>query len=156
MVLADVTFSSSISTNGGLGVVSPHSFFFLVPLTSSMIDYQGFNNVYRLGCGVPMSSGPPPHAPPTAYLQDLLDKFGPVELSSDPSINSNPVHISHTLWSTRFRTHSAAADRFFTRFGATAKTKYTSDVNRGAVIMLVGDAAHIHSPAGGQGMCHGM
>lgn len=158
VVLADVTFSSPITTRcGPMVVVSPDSVLVMSPLTSSMTDYQDFDNVYRLGCGVPITSGPPPHSPPTAYLQDLLDKFGPVELSSDPSVNSDPVHISHTLWSTRFRTHSAAADRFFTRFsGDSSEVNRASDRNHGAVIMLVGDAAHIHSPIGGQGMCCGM
>ena len=154
MVIADVTLSSDIPDDGpGMAVISPDSLFLFVPLTSSMIEYQGFNNVYRLICGVPVSSGPPPHAPPTPYLQDLINKYGPIELSSDPSANPNPIQISHTLWSSRFRTHSAAADRFFTRFGAAGDK---SDANSGAVIFLVGDAAHIHSPAGGQGMNLGL
>jgi len=154
MVIADITLSSHIPDDGpGMGVISPDSLFLFVPLTSSMIEYQGFNNVYRMICGVPVSSGPPPHAPPTPYLQDLVDKYGPIELSSDPSANPNPIQISHTLWSSRFRTHSAAADHFFTRFGGAGDK---SDANAGAVIFLVGDAAHIHSPAGGQGMNLGL
>src|ERR1700729_125967 len=92
MVIADVTLSSHIPDDGpGMAVISPDSLFLFVPLTSSMIEYQGFKNVYRLICGVPVSSGPPPHAPPTPYLQDLVDKYGPIELSSDPSANPNPI-----------------------------------------------------------------
>ncbi|KAG2064818.1 FAD/NAD(P)-binding domain-containing protein [Suillus decipiens] len=53
---------------------------------------------------------------------------------SDPSLNPIPVKIDQL----RFRTHSAIAGRIFTRLGA--------------AIFLVGDAAHIHSPFGGQGM----
>jgi len=150
MVLADVRVSPDPNPSGKLeGVVSPESFFLLIPLTSSTTtQYQGFDKVYRFACGIPISCGTPPHAPTTAYLQDLMDKYGPVELSSDPSINPQPVQISHTLWSTRFRTHSAIADRFFTRFSHAGDT---SNAQSGGVILLVGDAAHIHSPAGGQG-----
>ena len=155
MVLADVRFTPDpvplFPTNNteGEGVVSPNSFFLSIPLTSCASTYDNFDKVYRLACGVPILSGTPPHAPTTAYLQDLVDKYGPVELCSDPSANPNPVRISQTLWSSRFRTHSAIADRFFMRFG-TANSN--SDPGSGAAIILVGDAAHIHSPAGGQGM----
>jgi 2-polyprenyl-6-methoxyphenol hydroxylase-like FAD-dependent oxidoreductase len=155
MVLADVRFTPDpvplFPTNdtGGEGVVSPDSFFLFVPLTSCASTYDDFDKVYRLACGIPMSSGTPPHAPTTTYLQDLVDKYGPIELCSDPSANPNPVQISQTLWSARFRTHSAIADRFFMRFGS-AGGNY--DPESGAAVILVGDAAHIHSPAGGQGM----
>ncbi len=43
------------------------------------------------------------------------------------------------VWSSRFRVHHRVADRF--RFGR---------------IVLAGDAAHVHSPAGGQGMNTGI
>jgi 2-polyprenyl-6-methoxyphenol hydroxylase-like FAD-dependent oxidoreductase len=154
MVLADVRFSSdpvpTAAANEAEAVLSPESFFILMPLAPFNMQYQGFNNVYRLFCGVPMSSGPPPHAPSIPYLQDLVDKYGPTEICSDPSFNQNPVEISDVLWSTRFRTHSSIADRFFTRFVPDSPDKSTSDQD-GGVILLIGDAAHIHSPAGGQG-----
>ncbi|KAG1753505.1 hypothetical protein EDB19DRAFT_1903161 [Suillus lakei] len=61
------------------------------------------------------------------------------ELIRDGKLTTKSVfRIDQLVWSTRFRTHSAIADRIFTRLGA--------------AIFLVGDAAHIHSPAGGQGM----
>jgi 2-polyprenyl-6-methoxyphenol hydroxylase-like FAD-dependent oxidoreductase len=46
------------------------------------------------------------------------------------------------LWATRFRTHAAIADKFVFRLHD----------NSGGYVILIGDAAHIHSPAGGQGM----
>ncbi|OAX32070.1 FAD/NAD(P)-binding domain-containing protein, partial [Rhizopogon vinicolor AM-OR11-026] len=94
--------------------------------------------IFRIGCAVPPKNGEPPHAPPREHIQNLIDAYGPECMSSDPSINPTPVKIDQLLWSTRFRTYAAIADRTFTRLGA--------------AIFLVGDAAHIHSPAGGQGM----
>ncbi|KAG1776686.1 hypothetical protein EV702DRAFT_1228399 [Suillus placidus] len=79
-----------------------------------------------------------PRAPPKEYIQDLIDKYGPACITSDPSLNPTPVKVDQLVWSTRFRTHSPIADRTFTHLGA--------------AVFLVGDAAHIHSPAGGQGM----
>ena len=49
------------------------------------------------------------------------------------------VEISNPGWITRFRLHHRIADRF-----------------RAGRVLLVGDAAHIHSPAGGQGMNTGI
>lgn len=46
-----------------------------------------------------------------------------------------PVRVQEILWGSRFRVHHKLADRF-----------------RSGRIMLAGDAAHVHSPAGGQGM----
>jgi len=95
MVIADVTLSSHIPDDGpGMAVISPDSLFLFVPLTSSMIEYQGFNNVYRLICGVPVSSGPPPHTPPTPTSKTSLTNTGQ---SSFP-----PIHPPTQI---RFRFH---------------------------------------------------
>jgi 2-polyprenyl-6-methoxyphenol hydroxylase-like FAD-dependent oxidoreductase len=95
-------------------------------------------SVYRVGSPVPVESGEPPYAPPKEYVQNLINTYGPTCMSSDPSVNPTPVNVDQLVWSSRFRTHSAIADRTFARLGA--------------AILLVGDAAHIHSPMGGQGM----
>ena len=67
-----------------------------------------------------------PQAPSTAFVQSLMDArgFGPGQLV-----------VTELLWGTRFRIHHRVADRY-----------------RAGRILLAGDAAHVHSPAGGQGM----
>ncbi|KAF7366279.1 FAD-binding-3 domain-containing protein [Mycena sanguinolenta] len=101
--------------------------------------------VYRIACSVPVADGTAPHAPSAEYLQSLLDRVGPPALSSDPGINPHPTRIDHVYWSSRYRTRSAIADGYF------APTP-----NGTGAVLLIGDAAHIHSPIGGQGMSLGI
>ncbi len=67
-----------------------------------------------------------PHAPSAAFVQSLLDTraFGP-----------GRTLVGDVLWGTRFRIHHRVADSY-----------------RAGRLLLAGDAAHVHSPAGGQGM----
>lgn len=102
--------------------------------------------IYRIGFSVPVKSGPPPPNPTISYLQQYVNEQGPLFLSSDPFVNPNPMYISSTIWTTRFRTHAAIADTFLIR------TMGGKDDRRGPSLLLIGDAAHIHSPVGGQGM----
>ncbi|KAG0693288.1 hypothetical protein DFH29DRAFT_964853 [Suillus ampliporus] len=149
MITADVTFepepTGSLTTEGHLNIIlSSDGFFMLVPFGNHfnaelMRDGKPVTkSIFRVLCTIPVKNGEPPHAPPKEYIQDLIDAYGPTCITSDPSLNTTPVKLDQLVWSTRFRTHSAIADRAFTRLGA--------------AIFLVGDAAHIHSPAGGQGM----
>ncbi|KAG1877239.1 hypothetical protein F4604DRAFT_667091 [Suillus subluteus] len=149
MVSADVTFKPEpvgpLTLEGHLnGTVFSGNFFFLTPFgnrfnTELTRDGKPITkSIFRVGCAIPVKNGEPPHAPPKEYIQDVIDKYGPACITSNPSLNPTPVKVDQLVWSTRFRTHSAIADRTFTRLGA--------------AILLVGDAAHIHSPAGGQGM----
>jgi 2-polyprenyl-6-methoxyphenol hydroxylase-like FAD-dependent oxidoreductase len=71
-----------------------------------------------------------PEKPGLADLQALLDARGPTQGSAQVTC----VH-----WSSRFRLHHRVADRY-----------------REGRFLLVGDAAHAHSPAGGQGMNTGL
>jgi 2-polyprenyl-6-methoxyphenol hydroxylase-like FAD-dependent oxidoreductase len=71
-----------------------------------------------------------PEQPTTADVQDLLDTRGP---------GSAPADVRDVVWSSRFRVHHRLADNF-----------------RRGPVFLAGDAAHVHSPAGGQGMNTGI
>jgi 2-polyprenyl-6-methoxyphenol hydroxylase-like FAD-dependent oxidoreductase len=67
-----------------------------------------------------------PQVPSAAFVQSLLDTrgFGPGQ-----------TVVTELLWGTRFRIHHRVADSY-----------------RAGRLLLAGDAAHVHSPAGGQGM----
>ena len=65
-----------------------------------------------------------PETPSVAFVQQLLDARGP-----------GGITVTDVVWGSRFRVHHRVADTY--RLGR---------------ILLAGDAAHVHSPAGGQGM----
>ncbi|MEU4472774.1 FAD-dependent oxidoreductase [Micromonospora sp. NPDC023888] len=67
-----------------------------------------------------------PSDPDGSYLQRLLDERGPAR---------RPDRVTEVLWGSRFRVHHRIADTF-----------------RAGPVLLAGDAGHVHSPAGGQGM----
>ncbi|HEX2102048.1 MAG TPA: FAD-dependent oxidoreductase [Solirubrobacteraceae bacterium] len=71
-----------------------------------------------------------PEHPDRDHIQALLDARGP---------QKRPVRVDDVVWSSRFRVHHRLADRY-----------------REGRIFLAGDAAHVHSPAGGQGMNTGI
>ncbi|KAJ7084931.1 FAD/NAD(P)-binding domain-containing protein [Mycena epipterygia] len=136
-VVADVLFASPLPTNvpvdglqmmfGAGGVV----------LTAPMLgeeDSAGAPNTpFRLYLRVPDT---PPRSPDAAYLQAILDTRGP---GSHSKLHSVP-QIAKVLDSSRYRTRPALVNRLMHR------------AQGGAYILLVGDSAHKHSPAGGQGM----
>ncbi|WP_156690472.1 FAD-dependent oxidoreductase [Mycobacterium sp. Marseille-P9652] len=67
-----------------------------------------------------------PQVPSPGFVEALLDSraFGP-----------GRTRVSEMVWGTRFRIHHRVADSY-----------------RAGRLLLAGDAAHVHSPAGGQGM----
>jgi 2-polyprenyl-6-methoxyphenol hydroxylase-like FAD-dependent oxidoreductase len=71
-----------------------------------------------------------PEKPGVADMQALLDARGPAQRAGQ---------ISRVHWSSRFRLQHRVADHY-----------------RAGRFLLVGDAAHVHSPAGGQGMNTGL
>lgn len=71
-----------------------------------------------------------PEHPDIDYVQALLDARGP---------ERERFIVSDVLWGSRFRVHHRVVDTY-----------------RAGRILLAGDAAHVHSPAGGQGMNTGI
>jgi 2-polyprenyl-6-methoxyphenol hydroxylase-like FAD-dependent oxidoreductase len=69
-----------------------------------------------------------PATPDLPFMQRLLDQRAP-----------DRGRITDLRWSSRFRVHHRVADHF-----------------RQGRLLLAGDAAHVHSPAGGQGMNTGI
>ncbi|THU79492.1 FAD/NAD(P)-binding domain-containing protein [Dendrothele bispora CBS 962.96] len=151
VVLADVSFTkdigpilSPISTSDS--DPKPLSFY-----TSFSFSPEGFFLTAPLGHPQVHSEiyGETPSHPGLGILQEFTDRQALVTMSSDPSQNPDPISIKKVYWSTRFRTHSAVADTFLKSVhGSESK----GQGKNGGIVMLVGDAAHIHSPAGGQGM----
>ncbi|WP_242001971.1 FAD-dependent oxidoreductase [Kribbella steppae] len=71
-----------------------------------------------------------PEDPDVAYAQRLLTARGP---------KKNSPKVTEVIWGSRFRIHERVADTY-----------------RDGRVLLAGDAAHTHSPAGGQGMNLGL
>ncbi|MEU6760345.1 FAD-dependent monooxygenase [Streptomyces sp. NPDC046685] len=69
-----------------------------------------------------------PADPGLAFVQALLDERAPGQAT-----------VRELVWSSRFRIHHRVADRY-----------------SAGRLLLAGDAAHVHSPAGGQGMNTGI
>lgn len=71
-----------------------------------------------------------PENPKAHDIQRILDASGP---------RQSGARIEEVVWSSRFRIHHRLAQRY-----------------RRGRLMIMGDAAHVHSPAGGQGMNTGL
>ena len=67
-----------------------------------------------------------PEQPSARYIQQILNSRGP---------GAGRMVVTDVIWGSRFRIHHRVADTY-----------------RAGRLLLSGDAAHVHSPAGGQGM----
>lgn len=83
---------------------------------------------YRLIAGLGSSTGAPPAAPSFEAFQEILDRRGP-----------GGIVLQDAVWTSAFRINERQVERY-----------------RSGRVFLAGDAAHVHSPAGGQGMNTGM
>lgn len=131
LVIADVHLAGHIpdciNSTDLATFLGPLGFLLLVPLPALADDPHG-RTVYRLSC----PAEPGKREVTKERLQTVINAaFG---LPKDEM----PI-IDNIIWASRFRVRSATADTFWTRVG-------------GGIVALVGDAAHVHSPAGGQGM----
>ena len=79
-------------------------------------------DVYR----VVAPSADAPEDPSVEFIQRLLDERG---------LGAGRMVVKDVVWGSRFRIHYRVADSY-----------------RAGRLLLAGDAAHVHSPAGGQGM----
>jgi 2-polyprenyl-6-methoxyphenol hydroxylase-like FAD-dependent oxidoreductase len=84
------------------------------------------NGIHRIVATVDSA----PENPTADYAQALLDARGP---------QWERAIVKEVIWGSRFRVHHRVADTY-----------------RAGRILLAGDAAHVHSPAGGQGMNTGI
>ena len=84
---------------------------------------------------IPKNAGAARSAEVAPDLNIAAEAFAKIAQSLAPS----PIRVYDPTWLTRFRVHHRMTDRF--RIGN---------------VVLAGDAAHIHSPAGGQGMNTGI
>ena len=79
-------------------------------------------DVYRIVA----PSADAPEDPSVEFIQRLLDERG---------LGAGRMVVKDVVWGSRFRIHHRVADSY-----------------RAGRLLLAGDAAHVHSPAGGQGM----
>ena len=79
-------------------------------------------DIFRIVAPVPEA----PEEPSAEFVQQLLDERG---------LGAGRMVVTEVIWGSRFRIHHRVADTY-----------------RAGRLLLAGDAAHVHSPAGGQGM----
>jgi len=135
LILADVTLEhplpESLFHTEPTGFIGADGLLIFLPFSdkSASVENQPFRFVATLPPGADA-----PRTPTVEYIQQLLE-------ARIPGLR---VRITSVRDGSRYRTRSALVENYHARR------------DNGAHILLAGDAAHIHSPAGGQGMNLGL
>ncbi|KAF7288840.1 FAD/NAD(P)-binding domain-containing protein [Mycena chlorophos] len=138
-VVADVVFEEPLPENTPRStmqvMIGGGSIVITSPIPPDASNEPGDRNFFRMYIGVPDT---PPSKPQAEYLQAIVDKHGPGSRSAE----LGPVpRIKRVVDSARYRVGLGLADRYFQRAAGGP-----------AYLLLAGDTAHRHGPAGGQGM----
>ncbi|KAJ7638227.1 FAD/NAD(P)-binding domain-containing protein [Roridomyces roridus] len=136
-IVADVILSnhSPFIPRDGMQIrLGDDGFVLTGPMIDPSLSAEETERLFRLYIGM---SDVPPRNPDIEYLQRILDTRGPGAWKAPKDVPK----IAKVLSSQRFRTRNSLAETYVRRSST-----------GGAYILLAGDAAHTHGPAGGQGM----
>ncbi|GJJ12770.1 hypothetical protein Clacol_007015 [Clathrus columnatus] len=127
VVLSDLFLEEPLPEKISRNALTIHldKFLLLLPLRSAD---EGNGPFWRIGINFPNGADVPKN--PSKELQKLINERNPWP---------TPITISSIISASRYRVRVAQADKYHSTIGNTN-------------ILLAGDAAHIHSPTGGQGM----
>lgn len=132
LALADVVLASplppTVPRDRAIGRFSPHGFVMLIPLRNHFASSPEDENLFRIVA----NARAPPREPDVRYMQALLDE------------RVQGARALRVLGGSRYRARSALAEHLALKRGD------------GGWVLLAGDSAHAHSPAGGQGMNLGL
>lgn len=102
-----------------------------LPSSPSLSSPASTDDFWRFGLMFPPSQGIPPREPDLAWIQAKIDAMNPWS-------GEIPIRIKSAEHASRYRLREAVASTIYKPLG-------------GGHVLLIGDAAHVHSPAGGQG-----